>query len=298
MKIRPILFITLMLSAVIFTSLAYAEGETGANFLLIGVGGRPEGMGGAYTAIANDANAVNINPAGMSDVKGREVTVMHNEYLLDLNHEYLAYVDNNGKRAWGASLVYLDFGTLEYYTASNTYVGTFTPNSWALTAAYSRKSGNDVSWGVSLKYIREKIAEFKGDAIAVDGGVIYAPKDMPWRVGASLQNIGTKMDIGTTKDPLPLTLRVGGAYKFTEYPLLVSSDVLFIRDSDTEFHLGLEYKFAEIAALRAGYNSDDDLDNGFTFGLGLEQPEYKIDYAFVPMGVFGDSHRFSLSLMF
>lgn len=289
---------TMMAALMALPTVAMAAGETGAIFLDIGVGGRPEGMGGAYTAVADDANSVVINPAGMTHVKGREVTVMHNDYMFDMDHEYIAYVSNAGRRAWGGSLVYFDFGAVQGYTASNTFTGAFHPKSYALTVAYSRRPSESLSWGVSLKYIREKIADSKGDAIAIDGGVLYSPPGTGWRLGAALQNLGTKIDVGDTADPLPLTLRLGGAYRMKEYPVLLTSDLILIRHNSPELHFGLEYSFVEVAALRLGYNADNDLDSGLTFGLGFSQPEFKIDYAFVPMGVFGDAHRFSLSLMF
>ena len=38
--------------------------------------------------------------------------------------------------------------------------------------------------------------------------------------------------------------------------------------------------------------------DSFTFGLGVSQDKYGLDYAFIPMGVFGDSHRFAFSAKF
>ncbi|MEW5946630.1 MAG: PorV/PorQ family protein [bacterium] len=277
---------------------AAAEGTTGAIFLAIGIGARPEAMGGAYAAVADDANAVNINPAGMTQVVGREVTVMHNEYLLDLNQEYVSYVSGTGRRAWGGSVVYLDMGVQTEYTTANQPGGTFHPDSFALTAAYAKQASLNASWGVNLKYVREKIAGYKGTAFALDAGLLYAPEGSPWRAGIVLQNLGTRIKLGDNSDPLPLTLRVGAAYQLRDYPLLIAGDLYFIKNSDAEFHFGAEYRLADVVGLRLGYNSDDDLDSGFTFGVGFRQETYALDYAFVPMGDFGDSHRFSLSMTF
>ena len=296
--LKATLVISILLAVFALPAVVMAAGETGAIFLDIFPGARPEGLGGAYTAIADDANSVAINPAGMTHVKGQEVTLMHNEYMFDMDQEYIAYVSSDGRRAWGGSLVYFDFGAVQGYTASNTFTGAFHPKSYALTVAYSQRPSETWSWGVSLKYIREKIADAKGDAFALDGGVLYTPPESGWRFGLALLNLGTKIDVGENADPLPLTLRVGAAYHLTQYPVLLVSDVLLIRNNSPEFHFGLEYSFVEIAALRVGYNADHDLDSGLTFGVGFSQPEYKIDYAYVPMGVFGDAHRFSLSLMF
>jgi hypothetical protein len=42
---------------------------SGADFLLIGSGARSEGMGGAFTAVADDVNALTFNPAGLALLK-------------------------------------------------------------------------------------------------------------------------------------------------------------------------------------------------------------------------------------
>jgi hypothetical protein len=51
---------------------------TGFTFMRIGVGARPVGMGGAYTAVADDANALFWNPAGLALAPGfcADVTMM------------------------------------------------------------------------------------------------------------------------------------------------------------------------------------------------------------------------------
>jgi len=288
---------TMLLVLFLFSGIAMAAGTTAATFLSVGIGARPEGMGGAYVAVADDANAVNINPAGLTQVKGRQVTAMHNEYLMDFTQEYISYVDSTGQSAWGGSLIYFDYGTFEEFSTANVFIGSFNPNSFALTAAYSVRSTDSVSYGFGLKYIREKIQQ-TGTAFAIDGGVIIAPPKVPWRVGAALQNLGTKEKIGSTSDSLPLTLRVGGAYNLQEYPLLIAGDIYFIKGDKPEYHLGAEYKLINIVGLRLGYNSADELDNGITFGIGFKQEAYALDYAFVPMGDFGDSHRFSLTMNF
>ena len=52
---------------------------------------------------------------------------------------------------------------------------------------------------------------------------------------------------------------------------------------------------------RAGYNSRMDVSGnmkGVTAGAGLEYSDYMLDYAFVPFGNLGDTHRISLGLKF
>ena len=43
-------------------------GKYAGEFMAIGVGGRPLGMGGAFTGIANDVTSGYYNPAGLANV--------------------------------------------------------------------------------------------------------------------------------------------------------------------------------------------------------------------------------------
>jgi len=51
----------------------------GADFLAGGVGARALGMGGAYVAVADDANAGFWNPAGLNQIESPEFAYMHAE---------------------------------------------------------------------------------------------------------------------------------------------------------------------------------------------------------------------------
>lgn len=299
MRTRKNIFMTATLLALLLApAVAQAAGTVGGVFLIVGTSARCEGMGGACAATINDAASVNINPAAMTEYKGRQALFMHNESMLDISQEYVSYTTSVGKTAMGASLQYMNLGTQQGYTTTNQPTGAFTPNNYAFTLAYAMKTSSELSWGAGFKYIREKIQTSQGTAFALDGGVLYKPKGAPWRAAAVLQNLGTKIKLGSSSDPLPLTLRLGGAYSLPKRPLTFTADEYIIKNQKAEYHVGAEYLINNFIALRAGYNSADDLDNGFTFGLGVSQEKYSIDYAFVPMGVFGDSHRFSFSSKF
>jgi hypothetical protein len=52
-------------------------GRYAGDFMMIGAGVRPLGMGGAYSAIANDGNAIYWNSSGIAQIRDPEITIMH-----------------------------------------------------------------------------------------------------------------------------------------------------------------------------------------------------------------------------
>ncbi len=64
--------------------------STGAAFLKIPVGPRVCGTGEAAVAYIDDASALFYNPAGLASVQTFDVLLAHNQWLLDMNHEYVA----------------------------------------------------------------------------------------------------------------------------------------------------------------------------------------------------------------
>jgi hypothetical protein len=51
-------------------------GRYAGDFIMIGAGVRPLGMGGAFSAIANDGNAIYWNSSGIAQIRNTDITVM------------------------------------------------------------------------------------------------------------------------------------------------------------------------------------------------------------------------------
>ncbi len=291
-KLSAIIFA--IFSIIAFAKHTQATGTNGALFLNVGYSARAEGMGGAYAAVANDASAVTINPAGMVQIKGQQVALMHNEYFLGVNQEYVAYVTKWGERAFGVSLIYMD-DTQASYSSSNAYLGSFENTSTALTLAYARDVTKDLSAGASFKYIKSKLGgDYSDSTFAIDAGVLYKTPVPGLTAAAVLTNVGGKLKLYQASDPLPATLKLAGAYQFQKIPLLVDTDLYMINDESPEIHVGAQYTVAAIIPIRVGYNNMEGVLDGFTYGIGLKQKDFAIDYAFIPAGDFEDTHRFSV----
>jgi len=127
---------------------------------------------------------------------------------------------------------------------------------------------------------------------------------LPQALGLVFQNIGTKMKFVDEEDSLPINIRLGGAYKVKD-KWIVSLDVSAPIDNEINGGIGVEnnYKLSDNVnvAWRIGYNTkttDVGGLGGYSLGLGGNFKRYRVDYAFVPFGDLGDTHRISIGISF
>jgi hypothetical protein len=152
-----------------------------------------------------------------------------------------------------------------------------------------------------VKYLSSTLAEEESaSTIAVDLGCLYqVPNIEGVSIGLNLQNMGGGMKYIEEEDPLPFTIKVGGAYtKALENNILtISGDLNKPKELSARFNLGAEYLYNQVMAVRAGYKFGYDVDS-FTAGFGVKINSYSLDYAFAPKGDLGDNHRISLGIKF
>jgi hypothetical protein len=81
-----------------YAGTANAQAEAGAQSLLIAPGARSDGMGRAFVAVANDANAVWWNPGALAFTTGHDVSSMYAKLVPDLAEDvffsYTAYAQH------------------------------------------------------------------------------------------------------------------------------------------------------------------------------------------------------------
>src|SRR5277367_6256666 len=72
-------------------SLSFSDSvsTTGDQFLQIPAGVRGPGMGGAFTAVADDTTAPYWNSAGLAQIQGGEIDLLHVSYLESIDYEFI-----------------------------------------------------------------------------------------------------------------------------------------------------------------------------------------------------------------
>lgn len=277
--IKKIISITL---SIVMVSIVLVEAE-GA-FMDSYWGVRALGMGGAFTAVANDANAPLYNIAGIGNVRNREITVMGSRLFagmegVEIGKTYISYVHPLGKAENGAiSAAWSSLSTPGLRREDTFNIG------------YGRQLNDligidrdkiNITAGLNLKYLMQEVkfdpedSDLDSNKGALTGDIgLLVQLANGISVGYSNRYL-TSPDIGyVSEDKVTNTSVVGLAYYAEELPLLripcftIAADVVF-RAGDTSLKLGAEsWLFEEKLALRLGGRQE-----AFDIGLG-----YRFDF--------------------
>jgi len=287
-------------------------------FLALGVGARPLGMGGAFVAIVNDLTAGYWNPAGLMQVRKEGIAAMHAETFGQLlNHDYISYgrpLASPRRSAVGVSLIRLGGGGIKITALPDP---SRPPNptdnrpypvkerghaDYALLFTYATKRGENLSWGANAKLIYRKIAENSAFGLGTDLGVLLSMGH--FRLGLNLQDATTTLlayDTGEKESILP-TLKWGIASQWDLPPgtLLLAADVdlrfegrrtaaqRWLGKASGDFHFGGEYTYRRIFSLRVGSDQGH-----LTAGLGLMAKRFQVDTSFSTHKSLGNCYRVS-----
>ncbi|MBT8379848.1 MAG: PorV/PorQ family protein [Ignavibacteria bacterium] len=293
-------------------------GISTAQFLKIGVGGRAAALGEAFVAIADDASALYWNPAGLAQFKKNEVIFSHNNWVVDINHDFLGVVYHlDSDNTLGASLTaltmddmavtteYAPFGTGEYFSFTDI----------AISLSYARKMTEQFSFGGTVKYVEETLDKLKMRGVMIDLGTYYKTGLGSTRFAVTVSNFGAELApdgeivlVGNRNKSEwqsfapPTIFRIGFAlepYQNDEHRVTTSIQLNHPNDNSENLVLGAEYAWKELFLIRGGYKFNVDEQN-YSFGAGLNVPisftEITIDYAYANFSRLGSAHRFSIIL--
>ena len=320
----------ILLIVTIFSSSMFAQlfptlggqraGISTAQFLKIGVGGRATAMGDAFVAVANDASALYWNPAGLAQTKRNEIIISHNEWLVDIRHQFIGgiyHLSSNDVVGVSLTALHMDdmpvttevqpFGTGEYFSFGDIAIG----------VTYSRRMTEQFSFGGTVRYIEETLDKLKMRGIMIDLGTYYWTGLGSTRFAVTISNFGNELapdgDVvlfGNREKSdwqsfsPPTMFRFGIAlepYQDEEHRFTTSVQLNHPNDNSENVSLGLEYAWKEILYLRGGYKINVE-GQDFTFGAGVTAPisiaDITFDYAYANFSKLGSAHRFSLLLGF
>jgi hypothetical protein len=302
--------------------------------MAIGVGGRALGMGGSFTAVANDITAAYYNPAGLAGLNYPQISLMHAEHFGNLvNYDYGAVAIPYGTDlSFGISAVRLGVdgipdtrealvdpeGNVVYDITDPRnridpgLITEFSNQDWVFYLTFAKRHSENFYWGANIKIIRRDIAEEGATGIGFDVGALYMPVENLY-VGANIQDVTTTLVAWSTgrNELVSPTAKLGAAYMLK----ILGGTITTAFDFDLRFenrrssayanlgpvsfdtHAGLEYTFKNLFSIRGGYNDVKQ----FTVGAGVKLPKLNIDYSFARFSYaeidrLPDTHRISLIL--
>ncbi len=303
-------------------------------FLGLGVGARSLALGGSTVAISDDVTAGYWNPAGLTSIDYPTFGAMHEaRFDNTVQYNYGAFalpigasstialsvlqigIDNikDTRSAW-IDLNHDGIFNGEDYV-DYTKVTSFGNHDWTVLLSYAKKydSLNTFSYGATAKFVMRKLdEENSATGLGVDIGVRYSP--MPHvELGAVARDITTTLLSYTsgTKELVAPSLDMSGAYYWfvssdgfhkiiptaqldMRFDNLGSVAPVHVGPISLNYHLGAEYQFGTLFAIRAGYNDMKQI----SVGAGISLPKLHLDYSFLSFSQqdqLGNTHRISFA---
>jgi len=251
---------------------------------------RPTGMGRAFTAVADDSQALYYNPAGLALYETNELTFTTFRKISQ-NFGMMNFVTRYKDIPLGIGLAFVevDGGTPTGYTSTTNVPGQFTEGrnfnnrTWSLHAATAFKLSQKVAIGVKAKAISIELND-ETDLIGAIDLSTYAQITPELSIGMSLDNAltGILTDSDSNDEVLRTAGRFGIAYLLWERWLFAADFTTRIatkeNSADSFSNMGTEYWFNPHFALRAGMLSDDD-ETRLSLGTGLRLGALVMDIA-------------------
>ncbi len=328
---KRIIFILFLLNVFLYSQNPNL-GTSGAQFLQIPIGAKNTALGSAAVGLTDDASSVFWNPAGVSAVQSSSAHFTTFNWLKFFNVNAISFVHNFGNLGnLGLSLLVLNMEKMEITTELEPE-GTgryFDAQDLALGLTYARYLTDRFRFGVTAKYIHQRIWNETANGIAFDIGTQYTLDFNNLTIAMAMTNFGpdlklsgpnlnvihdknknfplnrlTPAQLQTDNYPLPLHFQVGIGMDLARtefFKSRIGIDASHPNDNKERVHLGTEFIFFDRLALRVGYKHNYD-DENFTFGGGISDflsgIKVNFDYAFSSFKILPNVHRFSLGLEF
>ena len=208
---------------------------------------------------------------------------------------------------------------------------TFSPKAYVVGLSFARQLTDRFATGVTVKYVAESLwdqavaqtpidenyplsesVNASAHRFLFDIGMRYDTGFRSIKLGISIQNLGAQVKYAVEEYPAPLSFRLGATANVIGHDALffddesnrmtIAYDIFQPNDYDQQMHMGIEYSFSEVFALRTGYKFNYDSD-GLTFGGGVNTSlagvGLSFDYSLGKMGEYlGNVHRLSLGVKF
>lgn len=295
---RAILSLLLTVSAVVVYG---QEAKEVYSFLRLPVSAHVAALGGDNITLSDDdATMIFHNPALINNVSDKTINLNFMTYMEGTTTASASFVKAAGDRAsWGVAAQYMSYGEIKETTNSNQVTGAFTPKDIALSGTFAYMLSDEISGGITARFISSTIASYNSAAVGVDLGLNYYHEDLGWSVSLVAKNLGGQIKAYDEDfERIPIDLQLGVSKAFTGSPITLHAAMARLHNWDQGFikHLsvGADIQLGKSVYVAAGYNfrrssemkitlSEDDASNhgaGLSLGAGLQLQRFKLQMAY------------------
>ncbi len=295
-------------------------GTESFQFTKIAVDPRSAAMGNSNMADAFDGSSLYWNPALSAKLSGSNVMISHTSYFAGISQDYFSFVNKLGDFAIGASVQYLNSGDIiETTEFQPTGTGrTFSTHHLAAGLSGAHQVTDLFSYGITLKFLMEKIEEINYNTGAIDFGFHYRVGETGLRFAVGINNFGLDANPSgsTTREnldgveevepedfeSLPTRFHIGAAFDVIETEqskLILTGQITNPSDNAEQFNLGAEYAFMNQFFVRTGYEFGVEERKIPSLGGGVRinimNKVFEADYAYTMFERLGSIHRIAIS---
>jgi hypothetical protein len=308
-------------SAQVFPNLGSQRiGISALTFLKNDLSPRSIAMGGASISLAGDPYAMHVNPAGGAD-NLQPLAAASTRTLPAAVFQTFAgiLIPTDNKAAWMLSMNYMGSGSQKRRTEFQPFGdGTFfVSDAFKLGFGYSKALSKMFSFGLNAHYIREQLAQYASNAIAVDMGFMYKTDWKHLNFAVGLQHFGANSTLSGSELPVmynrsagtgkesygaPTLFSMGASmvpWSAGKHEILVSAQLNHPNDNAENIRLGAEYTLDSMFFLRVGLRVNvpgEHISGGVGFKRILGRVPLSVEYAVLPNDYLGWMHTIGLSI--
>lgn len=201
------------------------ESQTIYNFLRLPVSSHAAALGGDnISLIEDDATLTLHNPALLSSVSDRTVSIGYMNYMGGANMFSAGYAFIQGDKATiDIAAQYLNYGTMKHTDSDGNILGDFNASDLALSGTLSYNLGKNIVGGVTARFIYSKIGDYSSTAAGIDLGLNYFDEEKEFSASVVAKNLGGQLSAYNDEfESMPADLQLGVTKRIIGTPLRVS----------------------------------------------------------------------------
>ncbi len=232
-------------------------------------------------ALANDVFSLYLNPAGLAQLRWRELGAYYSPSpfgMSELSNAFAAYSEPFSFGTIGFGIMTYGF---ELYREN------------MISIAFSKRLERILYGGVTFSYKSISIDNYGNSKTFIVnlGGLVYITKYL--RTGFAFDNI-SRATYGGYKDQIPSTLSFGLSYDFLDN-LIMNTALIKEIDRSEVYSFGIDYQPVEFINIRSGFKNEPA---SFSFGVSINYSLFEFEYAGFNHHDLGLTHQFGVILVF